>query len=198
MQSSYTKNNYKEIFHAIVTTFKPRVAVELGVLHGYSTLAIARALEENNRAGEYPCVLDSYDIFEDYPHNHAEKKEVQDRITLAGLDPYVKLIKLDASQAHEKYANDTVYFLHVDLSNTGDVLRSMIEIWHPKMILGGMILFEGGSEERDKVDWMIKYKKEPIKSELESNRIINTDYVYATYLKFPSLTILLKKRNDHE
>ncbi len=41
---------------------------------------------------------------------------------------------------------------------------------------------------------MIKYNAKPIKPELENNQIIKDNYIFATYLKFPGLTMLLKKR----
>ncbi len=41
---------------------------------------------------------------------------------------------------------------------------------------------------------MKKYESASIKQELETNPIIEKNYVFATYMKFPGLTCLLKKR----
>lgn len=192
--SSYERNNYAEVFFAIVTAFRPVNAVELGVLHGYSALAIARGLKRNSVVPGVKAKLDAYDLFENYPYNHGNQQEVQERLKETDLEDFVTLYKDDAFKVHEKYTDNSVYFLHIDLSNTGEIIKKTIEVWDKKMVIGGIILFEGGSEERDKVDWMIKYNKMPIKQEIETNKIINTKYVYGTYLKFPSLTLLLKKR----
>jgi len=40
----------------------------------------------------------------------------------------------------------------------------MMDLWSGKISPSGRIVFEGGSEERDKVEWMIKYDKKPIRS----------------------------------
>lgn len=189
MNSSYLQNNYGDVFYSVVTTYPPVIAVELGVLHGYSTIHIAKAIQ-HNKYGH----LNSYDLFEDYQYNHGRLEEVQKELTDQGLQEFVTLNKGDAFKAYENYQDNTVHFLHVDLSNTGEILKKIFEQWDSKMVQGGIVLFEGGSEDRDKIEWMIKYNKPPIKPELENNKIINERYVYGTYLKYPSLTMFLKKR----
>lgn len=194
MQSSYEKNNYAEIFYEIVTAFRPVNAIELGVLYGYSTLAIAKALKRNSIMAGIRGKLDAYDLFDDYQYNHGNKKEVEIMLRNETVDDYVNLYKDDAFRVHERYVDNSIHFLHTDLSNTGEIVRRIMENWHRKIIIGGIILFEGGSEERDNFGWMLSFKKSPIKPEIEQNEIINRNYVYGTYLEFPSLTILLKKR----
>lgn len=186
LHSSYSENNFGEVFSAIVDAFKPVNGVELGVLHGYSTFHIANAMKKNGRG-----VLTAYDLFEDYPYRHANYEDV---VHFFKHCPFVTLKKMDAFEAYKYHASDTVDLLHVDLSNNGDIVRQVMEQWDEKIVQGGIILFEGGTEERDQIDWMIKYNKPPIKPEIEKNPIINSRYVYATYLKFPGLTMLLKKR----
>jgi hypothetical protein len=48
------------------------------------------------------------------------------------------------------------------------------------------------AKERDKLDWMIKYKKEPIASWLK-NFGRNNNIEYATITPFPSVTLIRKK-----
>jgi len=194
MISSYEKNNYGEVLYNIVTAFRPANIIELGVLHGYSTLALARGLKRNKEMPGSNARMDSFDLFEDYEFKHGSQVEVQQKIDAAGLTDFVALHKEDAFQVHNHYGDNVVYLLHVDISNTGETLRKIMEAWDLKMVIGGIILFEGGTEERDQEDWMIKYNKPPIKPELDSNPIIEKNYVYGTYLKWPGLTMLLKKR----
>jgi hypothetical protein len=68
-----------------------------------------------------------------------------------------------------------------------------MEIWHPKIGARGHIFIEGGSEERDNIEWMTKYGMPPIRKEINENPIINRYYQYGTYLKFPSVTVLFRK-----
>lgn len=189
MKSSYQENNYGEIFTSIVTTYCPAVLVELGVLHGYSTMYIAKGIEQN-RNGK----LDAFDLFEDYPYNHSQFSEVKSLLEEYGYDKFVALHKQDAFKVAHLFAENSVGFLHVDLSNAGDTVKKIMEQWDSKIVQGGIVLFEGGSEERDKVEWMIKYQRPSLKLELETNLIIKDKYIFGTYLLFPSLTVLLKKR----
>lgn len=188
MRSSYIENNYAEVFEAIIKAFQPINCVELGVLDGYSTIAIAQALQKNGR-GE----LKSYDLFEDYEFKHGDKIEVEAILKKHSI-ANVSMYQEDAARVHLLYNSDSVDFLHVDLSNTGDTVEHIMRDWDPKMVRGGIICFEGGTEERDQVEWMIKYNARPIKPTIEANEIVLRNYIYGTYLKFPGLTMLLKKR----
>ena len=188
MTSSYDENNYGEVFEAIVDAFEPAVTVELGVLTGYSTRHIARGILQNKHG-----IFDAYDLFEDYPYKHSQYQDIKNMFNALDYG-FVNLHKQDAFTVHEKYPDNTVSLLHVDLSNTGETVQRIMALWDKKMVYGGIILFEGGSEERDGVEWMIKYNKPSIKKELETNQLIKDKYVFGTYLKFPSLTFLLKRR----
>ena len=190
MNSSYSKNNYGEVFYNIIRSFRALVAVELGVLNGYSTYYISKAIKDNEIGH-----LDSYDLWNDYQYKHGNMEEVSKMLLENGLDSYVTLHKEDAYEVCKKYASDSVNFLHVDISNTGDTVHRIMQDWDSKIQPGSIIVFEGGSEERDNIEWMVKYNKPSIKQALNTNNIIEEKYIFCTYLKFPSLTVLLKKRN---
>lgn len=184
MRSSYIENNFGEIFYELVRIKSPKTVVELGVLDGYSTTHLADGLLDNAHGS-----LHAYDLFEDYPFKHSKYEEVKDRLKKY---KFVELHKQDAFTVSDLYGNDSVDFLHVDLSNDGEILKKIIEQWLPKISDKGLILFEGGSLERDQVEWMIKYKKKSIKKELESNSEIKKFFKYRTIDAYPSLTILTK------
>lgn len=194
VHSSYAVNHYAEVFTAIVRAFRPMSCVELGTLEGYSAIAIAQGLIANHVQGEKPGHLDCYDLFEKYPYRHSTLEQAKANIAAAGVNEVVSLYEEDAVIAHNYHEPDSVDLLHIDLSNTGVTVAIMIERWHPRIRQGGLILVEGGSDERDHVEWMAKYGALPIKPELERNVTIANHYVFGTYLAFPSLTCLLKKR----
>ena len=175
--------------------WRPSCPVELGVLDGYSTLHIAQGLKELHQLkytnGEKK--FKAYDLFEDYKFKHGSKEEVEKMLTDNGVIDYVNVIKGNAYEVYKNHADKSIDFLHVDISNTGKVLKDILELWHPKIMDKGLILFEGGSEERDCIEWMKKYNAPSIKKEIETNPIIQEFYQYGTYFKFPSLTILLRK-----
>lgn len=193
MISSYEKNNFGEIFTTLIKCFRYPLAVELGVLDGYSAEHIALGLKANKQRWNLPGHLDAYDLWEDYAFKHSTMESVHSRLEARGVLDFVSLYKGDAFSVHNAYKDKSVHFLHVDISNTGDYLYRIMELWDRKIYQGGMIVIEGGSEERDYVEWMIKYNKTPIKPELEANLIIKKNYIYGTYLAFPSMTVLYKK-----
>ena len=192
MNSSYIRNNYGEIFKRTVEIFLPHKCVELGVLDGYSTLHIAKGARNAKELSAHPMHLNAYDLWEDYPYNHGNMDDVEHMLQEHKVNQFVTLHKRDAFTVHEDYDDHSVCFLHVDLSNDGEVLRKIVERWDDKLSFGGLLLFEGGSEERDNVAWMQKYNKAPIKDEIESNVALNEKYIYATYNAFPSLSIFRK------
>lgn len=193
MRSSYIENNYGQVFQNLIYSFTPNVCVELGVLDGYSTLHIARGIKKAKEVKNHKSHLYSYDLFHEYPYKHSIRATVREMLKNEEVTAFVDLIHEDAYNAPKEYSDLSVCFLHIDISNTGEVLRRMVDLWYPKLTWGGMIAFEGGSEERDNVEWMLKYNKQKIKPELESNELINRCFEYGTYNQFPSLTILIKK-----
>lgn len=193
IKSSYAKNNFGPIFKNTIISFKPHVCVELGVLNGYSTFWTAFGLKHNHLIHFHRGHLHCYDLWEDYAFSHGDKKEVENLLEKNKVSEYVTLNHGNAFDIHSKWGNKSLGFLHVDISNDGETVKQIMENWHPKLSMGGLILFEGGSEERDKIEWMKKYNKKSIRKEINENKIINLFYQYGTYNKFPSLTIMVKK-----
>ena len=72
--------------------------------------------------------------------------------------------------------------LHIDIANNGDVYEFAINNYLPKLSKNGVIILEGGSEERDNVEWMIKYNKPKIQPIVKkyNMKVIGT---------FPSITL---------
>lgn len=194
MHSSYAVNNFAPVFKSIISAFNPVMCIELGVLEGYSAIAIAEGLKENFEKHGVRGHLYAYDLFEKYEFRHSTLAQAQANIDKAGLAEWVTLQQADAFLVHLLYQEQSVHFMHVDLSNTGETLRKILELWDPRIQAGGIVCFEGGSEDRDRIDWMTKYKAPSIKHELEHNFKIENKYVFGTYFRFPSMTCLLKKK----
>jgi len=196
MKSSYEKNNYGKIFELMMRSYQPRLVVELGVLHGYSLIHMAKGLQFNKEHFGLCGHIDAYDLWDNYEYNHGDMNDVQMSINNEGLSEFVTLNKMDAYEVYKKYDRRSVYILHVDISNTGETVRKIVEQWNDKMVHDGIILLEGGSVERDNVDWMIKYNKPSIREEVNTNEIIDKFYLVGTFNKFPSLTMLYKKYDE--
>ena len=199
MRSSYITNNFGELLKQYVMAWQPSSFVELGVLDGYSTTYIAEGIKWLSKFRGYQGRLDAYDLFDDYQYKHGNQQEVQKILVDNGVSQFVNLVKGDAYKVQENYPDMVldqvrgVEFLHIDISNTGKVIHDIMELWHPKIGQRGIVMIEGGSEERDQVEWMQKYNAPSIKDEINSNPLINKYYMYGTYFQFPSMTVLLRK-----
>ena len=172
---------------------EPNLVVECGVLDGYSTLYIANALKFNHQSRDIESSFYAYDLFDAYEYNHGDYEKVDEMILDKGLLPYCTIVKHDAFDAAKGFDNEEVDFLHFDISNDGDILLKMLEVWGSKINREGMIAFEGGSIERDQ-GWIAKYNKRPIRPELLCNPDVYRNWDFQIFDAFPSMTLLWRKR----
>lgn len=179
LKSSFSINNIGETIYNKILELKPSLVVEFGVLNGYSSHSMIQALGE--LGGQRTLV--SVDLFEDYPYNCCSQKQYKANLSeLVERLPSVshKVIKLDIlANLHdlaELYSAPDLLF--VDISNDGDKL---LKISH---YFDCPILFEGGSIDRDSVQWMIDYKRTPIRSIIQKG--LNYNVIDS---RFPSLSL---------
>lgn len=167
IQSSFQKNDLGQTLYDLVLAMKPQRIVEFGVLHGYSTVAMAMALHELGRGK-----IISYDIW-DGPQRHGKLHECMWEVMSRGLGRFVEFKHGDFWRTEPSKADMYV----IDISNDGAVVKEAYKRFHEH----GTLVFEGGSPERDTVEWMKKFKKKPISTCGVPYKIINE--------KFPSISI---------
>lgn len=191
IRSSYSDNNYGDVFYYLIKSFKPKNIVELGTYYGYSALHIAKALSEQDYNSKFTII----DLWDRYLYNHCDKVITINNFKKNKLldinNVNLNFIQNDALKCYKDFDNNSIDFIHIDISNNGYILEKCLEKWHEKIKLLGVLLFEGGSEERDYVDWMIRYKKTHIRNFIDSAFFI-THYNYIILKPFPSLTIAMK------
>jgi len=184
MDSSYKDNKLGLTLQIKVLELVPSKVVEFGVLDGYSTLWIAAALREQQHGHLY-----SYDLWDSYPFKHGEKERVQHRIYARGLQDWVTL--RDANFFDWIEQPQTFDLMHLDISNDGGIIRLACEKLRKNIMDGSVLLFEGGSKERDEVPWMTQFRKTPIQS-------IRDDIPYKIIdERFPSMSMVNKKCLSH-
>lgn len=155
MRSSYaTHLNYEDIFKTVLFFTSGLNVVEFGILDGFSL----RCLEKHAKDAD----ITAYDIFEDFNGNHAVEERV--RAEFAHTD--VDIRRGDMYDVLPEMEDGSIDVLHVDIANDGDAYEFVLKHAN-KVKVGGIILMEGGSEERDEVDWMVKYDKRKIKPVLD-------------------------------
>lgn len=165
--SSYTPNNIGKSIYDIIIKYKPKKIIDFGLLYGYSTVCLAQAVKDNG-FGE----IIGYDLFEEYPYKASDKSIVENNLKYYNLEKYVTLKKMDFNDWIENY-NEDFDLLHLDISNNGDII-SKIYNKYPN----SKIIFEGGTEQRDNIEWMIKYDKPKMLSiQSKTNyKIINNNF----------------------
>lgn len=196
IRSSYIDNDYGSVFRALILAHKPKLIVECGVLDGYSTYNIAHAVRFNRQKKGIVCPFFAYDIWEDYDYKHGDFQEVKSMLKTQGLDKYCDLGEGDAFEVAEVFDNDSVDFLHMDISNNGDTLVQTLNTWGDKISQDGMIAFEGGSEERDNVEWMKKYGFTSIRDTLMNNPVVYENWIFQVLNVFPSMTLFWHKKDE--
>ncbi|MFQ5708111.1 MAG: O-methyltransferase [bacterium] len=194
IHSSYAENDYGQLFYALARILKPSLVVELGTYMGYSALHFAAAMRDNTSVNSE---LHMIDLWEAYSYRRCTKNVTMEHFRhseLLGVNNLkLEFINADAEQSWTNYEDDSIDILHVDLSNDGRSLNRCLQAWSPKLNRDGLLLFEGGSQERDRIDRMVKYQKSPIRDFIDSHWF--TDHFEAvTLAPFPSLTISRLKK----
>jgi len=178
--SSYEKNDFYSDFSQIILKINPQLIVEFGILDGYSLDAFVDCRNE-------VCEIHAYDLFDDFPFNAADFSTIQ---KIYGHFKNIKIEKLDFYKGVDRYKDESIDILHVDIANNGDVYKFAIENYMKKIKKGGVMLLEGGSKERDEVEWMNKFSKRKINPYIES---IKDNFDISIIEKFPSVTIIKNK-----
>ncbi|KKU82063.1 MAG: O-methyltransferase, family 3 [Parcubacteria group bacterium GW2011_GWA1_47_8] len=177
IETSYSENDIGRTLYDLVLKHKPKKIIEFGVLYGYSTVVMAMALDEIGEGHIY-----ANDLFEDYEFKHSTMSETQANVDRYGLSKYVTLQKKNFEEWLK--ASEDFDLLHVDVSNKGDTIERLYEAVKDQVQKGSIVLFEGGSEERDNVAWMIKYNCKKIRDAKVPFEVIDE--------KFPSLSMMKK------
>ena len=178
MKSSYNNTvTFGDILSAVTFIHKPKLVVECGILEGYS---LSKFVENTNKDTK----IEAYDIFEQFNGNHAIKDSLVKQFIVY---PNVSIQEGDFYEVYKKYSDKSIDILHIDIANNGDVLEYVFKHYLPKLSKNGIIIFEGGSEERDNIEWMIKYNKSKIKPILDK---YSDKYCIKTIGTIPSLTII--------
>ena len=107
------------------------------------------------------------------------------------LNKHVSLIQADINSYYDEIKDDSIDFVHLDISNDGNKLKDFVDKYYNKLKQGSIFVFEGGSHKRDEIEWMIKYNKEPIQLFL-NNSSFKEKFNFFVLRPFPSITICEK------
>lgn len=179
IRTSYQNNdlNYGDIITTITKCILPKKIVEIGILDGYS---LSKFIENSPD----DTIIEAYDLFEEFNGNHANKEYITEKFN---QHSNVKIRYGNFYNLHESIGNN-IDILHIDIANNGDVLDFVIKNYFNLMSKNSVIIFEGGSTERDNIEWMNKYNKPKIVPVIE--KLIKLGYNVSVLGKMPSITII--------
>jgi predicted O-methyltransferase YrrM len=178
-RSSYINEKFSKVLRTICLMKRPKKIVEFGILDGYSLDCFLESTDDD-------CEILAYDLFEEFPYNSAkfdsvEKKYDQTRASIRRGNLF---------EAHNIFESESVDIMHIDIANDGDVYDYCINNLMSKISDSGVMILEGGSKERDDIEWMIKYNKPKIREVIYK---YENEYKINVFNEFPSLTIIAKK-----
>lgn len=177
MKSSYKSNvNFGDLIKTITFIKNPRKIVEFGILDGFSLQSFIEARPTD-------CIIEAYDIFEDFNGNHANYNDIKNKFKSF---KNVTIHKHNLYNSLQLFEDNSIDILHIDIANNGDTYEYIFNNFMTKLTKNGIVLLEGGSQERDKVEWMDKYNKPKIYPIIQKYK---EKYNIITIGTFPSITI---------
>jgi predicted O-methyltransferase YrrM len=171
--------NYGDFIAGLTLAINPEKIVEIGILDGFS---LGKFVDFSPKETK----IYAYDLFEDFNGNHSNKDFIIDKFK---SNENVKIQYGNFNDLY-KFLDNDIDILHIDIANNGDTLDFVIDNYLDKITEKGMIIFEGGSIERDNVEWINKYNKEKINPKIK--KYIQNGYNIKTFGKFPSITVIKK------
>lgn len=184
MTSSYIANiDYGTLLSVVTFLNNPKKIVEFGILEGYSLTKFAESSMSN-------CIIEAYDIFDEFNGHHANKETVFDKFINY---PNIKIYYGDFYKKFAELENNSIDILHIDIANNGDIYDFVFLNYMSKLTEHGIVILEGGSVERDNVEWMDKYSKPKILPILEKYAVT---FEIKTFGTFPSITVVYKKKEE--
>jgi len=175
IESSYKKNNFDDIFKKICEKVNPESILEIGILDGYSLKAFANYSSKDSD-------IVAIDLFDDYKYKNSNFKFVKN------LFSQYKNVDIKYGNFYEYHKIcDNFDIIHIDISNDANTFKYSLNHYFQKA--NKLLILEGGSKERDNVEWMTKFNKPSINKFLKN---LDSEYKFDVIELFPSLTIFYK------
>lgn len=178
-RSSYKGEKFSKVLRTICLMKNPKKIVEFGILDGYSLDCFIESTEND-------CEILAYDLFEEFPYNSARFDSMEKKYdkTKASIE------RGNLFDSHNTLEDKSIDIIHIDIANDGRVYEYCIKNLMSKIKDFGVMILEGGSKERDNIEWMLKYNKPKIRNVLYR---YDNEYKIKVFNEFPSLTIITKK-----
>ena len=95
-------------------------------------------------------------IFDEFNGNSANKELLVQRFS---QHKNVNIDYGDFYKIHNNISDNSIDIIHIDIANNGETYEYAINNYISKLSENGILILEGGSEDRDNIEWMNKYDK---------------------------------------
>lgn len=159
------KYPWLEVLYSMVLDIKPKVIVEYGTEHAGTAIVMGLALKELYEKEQHKGTVHTYDTFQ-----YQSKGEIGSspsyniavqNIQRYGLQDYIKVDRGDFFEFCDR-PNKDFDLLYFDIDNDGDKVLEMYKGCVENIKQGSVVIFEGGSQVRDDVEWMNRLNKTKI------------------------------------
>lgn len=159
------KYPWLEVLYSMVLDIKPKIIIEYGTEHAGTAIVMGLALKELYEKEQHKGIVHTYDTFQ-----HQSKGEIGSspnynlaiqNIQRYGLQDYIKVDRGDFFEFCDR-PNKDFDLLYFDIDNDGDKVLEMYKGCIKNIKQGSVVIFEGGSQVRDNVEWMNRLNKTKI------------------------------------
>jgi predicted O-methyltransferase YrrM len=177
------------VLYSIVSTFKPKTIIEFGTEHGGTAITIGLALKELYETENHIGKVFTYDTF-DFQSKGEIGSNPNYQFALENINGYNPSVKdfIEVNQGDffefNKDPNKQYDLLYFDIDNDGDKLLEMYENNISNIEQGSIVIFEGGSEVRDNVPWMIEKNKTKMNSVNVPYKLLTPNQKYSCSIIF--------------
>lgn len=181
------KYTWLPVMYKVVYDLKPKTIIEYGTGSGGTAVTMGLALLDLYESFGHVGKIKTYDLFE----TEAVGKYIRDvQLPFTDESPrqLVNRFKLNdiISIEHGDFSNftsDTKFdLLYFDIGNHGVNILDMYNLCKESVEAGSVILFEGGSDARDNVEWMSQKQKIQSVKHITGYKLISAE-ISLTYFR---------------
>lgn len=182
--TSYNNSNICNLITSFVKSLNPKTVVEIGTQHGFSSILIGKALDQDAHLVTFDLFKEHYDN-PPYAETHANLMIASTNIANANLQCKWNVRQGNYQDALAEF--ETVDLLHVDICNHYDNLYPILHDF--KDIVTKGIILEGGLPNH----WQLKYKYKCWNDVMfEDWFMIRFNHITIPYNEHNSITLITK------
>ena len=165
------KSSYGDILSSIAFTQSPKTVVEIGILDGFSLEKLVQATGPTTKIMAYDISANMEELQNKFKNHSRVEIQYGDFYNLNNI------------------IDGNLDIIHIDIANDGHVYKFAVEKYMSLLSRKGILVLEGGTRERDEVEWMKRYEKPPIAEYLKT-----LTAPHRTLGKFPSITMIKNEK----